>query len=109
MLIERIVNELQLEVLTSCPLDKEAEGIYIGDLLSVVMSQAKKNQIWMTVQTHVNVIAIASLLELSAIIIVEEQEMDDETLKKANEENIVVLRSTLPAYELSVRIKPYIG
>ena len=46
----------------------EIEGVYIGDLLSIVMSKAKKNYAWITIQTHINIVAVAELLELACII-----------------------------------------
>jgi predicted transcriptional regulator len=108
MKLNELVENLKLVPLTQLALERIVEGVYIGDLLSLVMAKAKKNNCWLTVQTHLNVIAIASLLELAAVIIVEGQEVEDETILKANEEGIIVLRSELPAYELAIQIAQYL-
>ncbi|PAB61389.1 AraC family transcriptional regulator [Anaeromicrobium sediminis] len=80
--------------------NKIIEGVYCCDLLSWVMSNGKVNNAWITVQTHVNIIAVASLLELSCIIVPENIEVEEETIEKANEENISILSTSLPAYEI---------
>lgn len=82
-------------------LDKEISGVYICDLLSWVMSHAKKGNAWITVMSHANVIAVASLLDLGCIIIPEDIEMDKDALKKAEEEEIPVLSTAMNAYEIA--------
>ena len=81
--------------------EKVITGGYCGDLLSWVMSHAQRGNAWITVQTHINIIAIATLLELSCIIVPEEIQVDQDTLNKAKEENIPILRSHLNSFEIS--------
>ncbi|MBQ8074087.1 MAG: AraC family transcriptional regulator [Clostridia bacterium] len=73
---------------------------YTCDLLSWVMAHGKAGMAWITVQTHMNVIAVASLMEMAAVIIPEDIEMEEATLEKAREEGICVLQSGKTAYEL---------
>ena len=80
--------------------NKPIEGIYVGDLLSFVMANAKPNQLWLTVQTHPNIIAIASLLDLSAVIVVSGVEIPQETIDLANEQGILLISSVLDAVEI---------
>ncbi len=89
-----------------CEKDENIEigGVYIGDLLSIVMSKAKKNYVWITIQTHINIVAVAELLELSCIIIVENMEIADETLVKAKELNIPIFKTRESAYNVSCRM-----
>lgn len=97
------INEIfsnHFKQLTDLKLDKDLTGIYYGDLLSWVMAHAKENEAWVTVQTHVNIVAVASLLNLSAIIIPEEIEVDEETINKANSMDIPILSTNLNAYEI---------
>ncbi len=82
-------------------IDRELTGAYICDLLSWVMSHGKKGDAWITVQTHSNIIAVASLLELGCIIVPEEIEVEEDTLKKAEDEGIPVFQSSMSAYELA--------
>ncbi|KGG81195.1 DRTGG domain-containing protein [Caloranaerobacter azorensis] len=104
MRLDKIVKELGLEVLTERDIEKEVKGVYIGDLLSLVMANASENNLWITIQTHLNIIAVATLVGLSAILIAEGMEVEDETIKKANEVKIPILRSKLSAYELACRL-----
>lgn len=100
-----IVKQLELEVIAGYE-DENAvvDGVYIGDLLSIVMSKAKSKDLWITVQTHINVVAIATLVELSGVIVVEGMEIDEETINKANEEKIPIFRTKLSAYEVACKL-----
>lgn len=80
--------------------NKTVEGGYASDLLSWVMSHAKENQVWITIQSHQNIVAVASLLNLAAIIISDGAEVDKGTIKKAVERNIPIYTSKKPIYEL---------
>ena len=73
---------------------------YACDLLSWVMAHGCAGMAWITVQTHMNVIAVASLMELSAVIVPEGVEMEQPSLDKAREEGVTVLSSDKTAYEL---------
>ena len=81
--------------------DTEITGGYCGDLLSWVMAHAQKGNLWITVQTHVNIIAIGVLLELSCIIVPEDINVEEETIEKAIEEDIPILKSQLNAFEIA--------
>ncbi|KNZ42505.1 AraC family transcriptional regulator [Acetobacterium bakii] len=73
---------------------------YVGDLLSWVMANAENSCAWITIQTHVNVIAVASLLEMACVIIPEGAELEDGTLERATTENIPIITTNLNAYEV---------
>ena len=73
---------------------------YTCDLLSWVMAHGAAGMAWITVQTHMNVIAVASLMEMAAVIIPEGIEMEAPPLEKAKDEGICVLESPLTRYEL---------
>ena len=84
----------------NAPKDTEVTCGYTCDLLSWVMAHGKAGMAWITVQTHMNVIAVASLMEMAAVIIPEGIEMEGPTLEKAIDEDICVLQSEKTAYEL---------
>ena len=86
--------------------DKNAEVTcgYTCDLLSWVMAHGAAGMAWVTVQTHMNVIAVASLMEMAAVIIPEGIEMEAPSLEKAREEGINVLQTKLTAYEICARL-----
>ena len=105
MRLSTIIEELDLEIIVGEDgLSIEPKGVYIGDLLSLVISKGKKDDIWITIQTHMNIIAVASLVELSAIIIAEEMEIDEDTILKAKEVKVPLLRSKNTAYELACKL-----
>ncbi len=81
-------------------LNEEVTGGYAGDLLSDVIAHSRKGSIWVTIQTHPNIVAVASMKELAGIILAGGREPDAETLKKAEEEEIPILVSPLFTYEV---------
>ena len=101
MKVKEIIDKLDLEVVVESSLDKEITGGYCGDLLSNVMERKKKGDLWLTVQSHQNVIAVALLTEVAAVIVVENFEIEDKAIKRAKEKGVNILRSDLTAYELA--------
>jgi hypothetical protein len=102
MKLQEIVDSLSLVVKTaSARLTKEVTGGYVSDLLSDVMANTKDGYIWITLQTHQNIVAVATLKELSGIILVNNRTPDADTLKKADEEGIPILVSSLSAFEIA--------
>lgn len=73
---------------------------YTCDLLSWVMAHGSKGMAWITVQTHINVIAVAALMEMAAVIVPEGISMEAATLARAAEEGITVIQSDRTAYDL---------
>ena len=105
MKVREVVDALKLKVLSGEQgLDKEVEGCYVSDLLSDVMGNAEMGNIWVTLQTHKNVMAIASLKELSAVILVKGQSASDDTLEQSNEEGIPFLRTVAETFETAGKI-----
>ena len=82
----------------------EIEGAYCGDLLSWVMAHGDEGMGWVTVQTHMNVVAVAVLADMACIILPEGITMEGESLQKAKDEDMVVLSSPLTAYEICGRM-----
>ena len=86
----------------SAPLDAEITCGYTCDLLSWVLAHGKQGMAGCTVQTHVNVIAVAVLMEMACVILVEGVEAEPASLKKAQDEDMPVLATGKTAYEVSV-------
>ena len=101
MKIKEIIEKLNLEVRTSADkLDREVKRGYSSDLMSDVMANSKQGDIWVTLQIHQNIVAVASLNNLSAIVIINDRKPENETIEKAEKEGIPILLSKLPAFEL---------
>ena len=102
MTVQDIVDKLNLTVFAGTQgLTHTVTGGYTSDLLSDVMGHADAGYLWITLQAHKNVIAIASLKELAAVILVKGITPDEEMLNLSNQEGIPVLGSHLQAFELS--------
>ena len=78
---------------------REINGVYIGDLLSWVMGRAKENDAWITIMSNINVVAVASLADVSCVILAEGVILDEATVKAAEDKGINVLKTELPIYE----------
>ena len=105
MNLKNIIDELELEVLT-CPnsLDHEITRGYASDLMSDVIANAMPGDIWITMQVHMNVVAVASMKDIGAVVLTHGRKPHPETVQKAEGESVVMLGSALPAFELVGRL-----
>ena len=102
MTIQEVIEKTGAKLLTEdVPLDREVTCGYACDLLSWVMSHGEAGMIWITVQTHMNVIAVASLADMSAVLVPENIRVEQAVADKAREEGVAILVSDRSAYELS--------
>lgn len=102
MKVSELVEKLGLTVYAGHKgLDREITGGYVSDLLSDVMGNSREGQIWITLQVHQNVMAIASLKDLAAVILVNDLQPQENTVRHSNDENIPVLGTSLPAFEIT--------
>jgi hypothetical protein len=102
MNLQTIIDQLELTVLTA-PRDFNSitpQGGYTSDLLSCVMAGAKTNNIWITLQAHLNIVAVAAMLDVAAVIITENAIPDEATLAKANEQGVILLSTPKASYEI---------
>lgn len=106
MNLRQIIDELDLTVITEPKDFSQIEPTvgYSSDLLSCVMAGAKHNAIWVTLQAHTNIVAVGALLELSAIIITENAQPDENTVQRANEEGITLLSTPMSTFNVVGRL-----
>lgn len=105
MKVREMVEALNLKVLSGANgLDREIDGCYISDLLSDVMGNAEAGNVWITLQTHKNVMAVASLKEMACIILVKNLGANEDTLNESNDEGLPILQTSLPTYEIAGRV-----
>jgi hypothetical protein len=100
MIVGEVVDQLEWTVLAGDGyLNAEVKGGYVADLLSCVMAGAETGDLWITLQTHANIVAVASLLGIAAIVVAEGAVVPENTLDKAEDQGIAVLSSKDPVYE----------
>ncbi len=105
MTVNDLVEEFDLKVMAGEKgLEKAVQGGYCGDLLSDVMGNAPLGCVWLTVQAHQNIIAVAVLREMAAVILTRGTAPLDETQAKANQESIPVLQWSGSTYDLAGRL-----
>ncbi|MBQ2971059.1 MAG: hypothetical protein IJE16_00740 [Ruminococcus sp.] len=104
MNIKEAVEKLNLKILTEGDLSREITDCYIGDLLSWVMGRAGEDSIWLTVMGNINSIAVATLADVSCIVLVENASLDEEAKAKALSHDVTILQSEENSYRLATKI-----
>ncbi len=106
MTLQEIIDQLNLKILTK-PEDFrfiEPTFGYASDLLSCVMAGAKNKSIWITLQSHINIVAVAALLELSCVIVTEGAAPDQATIDKANEQGVNIFSTPEPTFAIAGKL-----
>lgn len=102
MKVSELVKELNLKVFSGREgLDREIAGGYVSDLLSDVMGNASEGEVWITLQTHRNVVAIASLKDLACILLVSSLVPEQSTIEHSEQEGIPILGTALSTFEIA--------
>ncbi len=105
MRLANLVQKFELEVICGQDnLEAEVTRGYASDLMSDVIANAEAGDVWVTMQAHVNTIAIATMKDLAAVILTHGRRPLPETEKKAIEEGIPILGTPLPAFEIIGRL-----
>lgn len=101
MKLHEIVDKLNLRVKTaSGKLDTEIVTGYASDLLSDVIANGKEGDLWVTLQIHPNIVAVACMKGIAGIVLINSREPEEDTAKKAEEEQMPIMVSDLPTFEL---------
>lgn len=105
MTVRELATLIDAQIQTpTVALDAQVTIGYTCDLLSWVMAHGDAGMAWVTVQTHMNVVAVAVLLEMACVIMPENIQMEEQSLLKASAESMPVLKSSLSAYEICGRM-----
>ena len=105
MKLKEIVSQLNIQLHTaSVDLNVEVTGGYVSDLLSDVMANTQKGNVWITLQIHQNTVAVAVLKELAGIIVINSKQPAPETVEKADQENIPIMTTDLSAFDLICKL-----
>jgi len=103
MELQKIVEQLDLKPLTKVE-DKKIEGVFISDMLSDVMSNAKAGDLWITVQTHKNIVSASNLVDIGAVIIVHGKNVPEETIEIANRFHVNIYSTSKSTFELAGKL-----
>ncbi|MBA4392449.1 MAG: serine kinase, partial [Desulfobacca sp.] len=99
--LKTVIEKLKLEALSPLPaLSRPIKGGYASDLLSCAMKGAKGDFLWVTLQSHINVVAVASLANLAGVIITEGNRPAQETIDQAVNEKVVLLVTPLDTFSV---------
>jgi predicted transcriptional regulator len=105
MTVQQIVDALGLKVLSGDGLlERAVSGGYASDLLSYVMAKAQPAEVWVTLQAHPNVVAVASLTDVACVIITEGIQPDEVTLAKARQEGVILLGTNEDTFRTVARL-----
>ncbi len=107
--VKEAAENLKLTPLNLADGGKTIGGVYTGDLLSWIMGHAEESDALITIMSNINVLAVASLKELSCVVICENVIPDNDFLKTAREKEINILSSRSPAYEVCVAFSELLG
>jgi hypothetical protein len=105
MTLSELAARLDLKVFTTgVPLDKPVLGGYASDLLSDVIGHGRQSDIWLTMQVHPNIVAVAVLKDLAGIVLVNGREPAPETLEQAVREKVPLLGARTGTFDLAGRL-----
>jgi anti-sigma regulatory factor (Ser/Thr protein kinase) len=107
MKIKNLIEELELKVLTSTSeetFEKIIKDAYACDLLSYVLAKGKEESAWITVQTNINIVGVAVIKRIPIIIISEGGNVPEETIRKAEENSIIIAKTSKPTFEISGKL-----
>ncbi|MBR6934813.1 MAG: AraC family transcriptional regulator [Clostridia bacterium] len=102
MTVKEVAEKLGFSILTGDG-EREITGFYACDLLSWVISHAKNGDMWVTVMNNINILAVASLVDVACIVIPEGVEIYDNLAERANEKGITILATELSAADAVIK------
>ncbi len=103
--VAQVAERLGLELCAgACALAGEVRGAVVSDLLSYVMAHGKQGDVWVTIQTHANIVAVAALGGLAAVVLADGLAPGEDTVARAEEEGIPVLRAADSSYTVAGKL-----
>ena len=104
MTVTELKDTLSLTPVTLPEGDREVQGVYIGDLLSWVMGRAQADNVWLTIMSNLNIVAVATLADVSCIILCEGVTLDEAVKNTAEAKGVNILATDKTAYETAKRL-----
>ena len=104
MTVREMAEKLSLTPITAGDDERVCSGAYIGDLLSWVMGRAKQDNVWITIMSNINIVAVASLADVACIVLAEGVTLEDNVRATAEQKGVNVYTSEKTAYELAAEL-----
>ena len=104
MTVGELAERLSLRALAAADAEREATGVYIGDLLSWVMGRAQSGDVWVTIMSNINVVAVASLTDVACIVFAESVVPDEKVIQTAREKGVNLFTTEMTAFEVAVML-----
>ncbi len=101
MTVEELAKTLEAEIVTQGDITREVRDCYLCDMLSFAMAKTKEGDAWITVQTNINVVAVAALSDCACVIVPEEIHVEEPTIDRANQQEVTIIRAKQTAFEIA--------
>ncbi|MGN1349087.1 MAG: DRTGG domain-containing protein [Acutalibacteraceae bacterium] len=108
MTVSLLAEKCGFDFVTLPEPDREVCGGYVGDLLSWVMGRARENCAWITIMSNVNIVAVASLADVSCVILSEGVSLEESVIKTAADKGVNILSTSLNSYEAAALISEFV-
>lgn len=108
MTVSLLAEKCGFDFVTLPKPDREVCGGYVGDLLSWVMGRARENCAWITIMSNVNIVAVASLADVSCVILSEGVSLEESVIKTATDKGVNILSTSLNSYEAAALISEFV-
>jgi hypothetical protein len=106
MRVSELIDKYGMKALSLPDPDREINGGYCGDLLSWVMGRAQQDNVWITIMSNMNIVAVASLSDVSAVILAEGVTLEQAVIDAAEAKGVNILSSGKGAFELAALLSP---
>jgi serine kinase of HPr protein (carbohydrate metabolism regulator) len=103
MKLQEIIEKVKLEALTNVE-ERDVDGTFISDMLSDVMSTAKPGSLWLTTQTHTNIVSAANLVDIAAVVVTLGKQVPPNTINLANRYHVIILSTPMSNFELAKKL-----
>jgi predicted transcriptional regulator len=101
--VKELQSKLNLDALNAVS-DTEVDGAFVSDMVSDVMAGAKAGNVWVTVQTHKNIVAAANLVDVPAVIVVRGKKVPEDTIQMADKVGVTLFATDLDTFQIAVRL-----
>ena len=104
MTVSDLQTALSLTPVTLPEGDRETAGVYIGDLLSWVMGRAQSDNVWLTIMSNLNLVAVATLADVACILLCEGVTPEESVRATAEAKGVNILTTEMTAYEVAKKL-----